>query len=86
MIIRNDEDIEFHVCLTGSYEDYSLDEIWFTDPDGDVWSFSDNDSLLTGIITDDDIDQLAYENAYEMEMNYLINKADSMVDWRKEGN
>ncbi len=86
MKLTNSEGIDFNIHLSGSYEDYSVEEIWFKDPDGVEWAFADNSCLLQGIISDDDIEQLAYDNAYEMEMDYYMTKADLLYDqMRDEG-
>ncbi len=82
--LTNDEGIDFQIILSGTYEHYDISEILMKDPDGVVWSFDNNDGLLKDIISDDDVEQVAYENAYEMEMNWRIDQADRLYDAWKE--
>lgn len=75
--------IDFTIHLGGTYEDVQIDEIEMKDPDGVVWYFDDNDGLLKDIITDDIIEALAYNVAYELEVEHMIDQADYLHDMMK---
>lgn len=81
---RTDDDLILHVWLSGKYENCRVEEVELKGPDGENWAFSEQEALSLELLNEDDIEQLAYENAFELDMDYNIDLADALYDRMKD--
>lgn len=84
-IHRTEDDLELFVWITGRYEDCRVEEVELKGPDNEMWAFTEKEAALLGLIDDDIIEALAYEVAYDLDMEYAIDRADYLYDQMKEG-
>ena len=81
---RTEDDLILHVWLAGRYEDCRVEEVELKGPDGESWLFDEQEAALLGLIDDDVVEALAYEVAYDLDMEHNIDLADALYDRMKE--
>jgi hypothetical protein len=84
-ITRTEDDLILNVWIAGKYENCRVEEVELKGPDNESWLFTEQEAALLGLIDDDIVEALAYEVAYELDMEYNIDRADYLYDQMKDG-
>lgn len=83
---RTEDDLILNVFLSGPYECVNVEEVALIGPDDEEWLFTEREAEKLGLIDSDIVEQLAYENAHELDMDYNLTQADILYDqWKERG-